>query len=501
MIKIPYLKAFSLGLLTLSFACSSDDTATKNEDGFKLIPQDEIVPLIQPSGFYIANEDWFGHDGSNGTLNFIDKNYKPFYRVFREANPGKRFGVTTQSATTYGDYYYFVSKQGNRLVVTDKDLKEVKSLTDIGGDGRAFVGATASKGYISTSGGISIFNINTLEVEGSIAGIATETGNMAVANGLLFAVTNKKELHIIDVETDKLLISLQDNYTQLTLDNNGILWLGHDKEIKRLDTKTIDKNDLGNINMTSYDLGISSIKGQWGAWNAGSMTVSNDGEFVYWNSNGGSWNGGNKIAQLNTSTGVVNPEFYDLGHDSTEVKLAFYGSSMRIDPHTDNLVLTIKREKFGSAGSYNWVRIINQQGGIIQDIFLRGGTEESSSYNPDGGYFWFPSQVLFEDNNAPQIFTNQVILKSNKEFAIALDQFLIDQDSPWELIEKTASNLSNDLGTVRIENREFTENGKTVTKESLVFTTNTKIGKAHFTLEALSNGKVAKKDIEVWVRE
>ncbi|MFD0701397.1 DUF5074 domain-containing protein [Myroides pelagicus] len=493
-----YFKGLSIAAIALFFSCSSDDKSTTNEEGFRIIPADEIIQKIQPTGFYIANEDWFGTD--NGSVNFINANYSPSYRIYREANPGQKLGVTTQYATTYGKYYYIVSKMDKSLVVTDKDFKEVKSLTDINGDGRAFVGATPDKGYISTSNGITIFDIKNLTTTGVIPNITTQTGNMAVANGLLFAVSSDGKLHIIDITTDQVIHSLEDSYAQLTLDHTGILWVGNGNKLSKIDTKTIDKADLTTFTPKNYDLVDTSIVGQWGAWNAGSMTASNDGKYIYWNANGGAWSGGNTIAQFDTETGTVNPKFYDLGNDDLGNKLSFYGAGLRVDPHTDNLVLTIKRDGYGSNASYNWTRIISPQGTTVQNIFLRGGTADSSTLNADGGYFWFPAMPFFQDNNVPQIFTNQIILKSAKEFAIPMDKFFIDQDSPFALINKSVTNLADDFGTITLDKRTFSDNGKEVIKDCFVFTTNEKTGKSNFTLTIESNGFKAEKNIEVWVR-
>ena len=67
---------------------------------------------IKPAnGFYIANEDWFGHD--NGTVNYFKNDGTIVYRAYRAVNAGETFGVTTQYATIWGEYAYFVSKQGN----------------------------------------------------------------------------------------------------------------------------------------------------------------------------------------------------------------------------------------------------------------------------------------------------------------------------------------------------------------------------------------------------
>ena len=94
------------------------------------------------------------------TVNYFKNDGTIVYRAYRAVNAGETFGVTTQYATIWGEYAYFVSKQGNRLVVADAEtLKKKAVFTDLGGDGRAFTGVDDKIGYISLSNGICQFNI------------------------------------------------------------------------------------------------------------------------------------------------------------------------------------------------------------------------------------------------------------------------------------------------------------------------------------------------------
>ena len=101
-----------------------------------------------------------------------------------------KVGVTTQYATIWGEYAYFVSKQGNRLVVADAEtLKKKAVFTDLGGDGRAFTGVDDKIGYISLSNGICLFNITELKLGARVEGISEQIGTMCYANGNLYAVS------------------------------------------------------------------------------------------------------------------------------------------------------------------------------------------------------------------------------------------------------------------------------------------------------------------------
>lgn len=467
-------RSMSLGLLALTFACNSDDNSTRDDEGFRIIPPTAATPLIKPTAFYIANEDWFGHD--EGTVNQLDYALQPQYRIYRAANSGKKLGTTLAYATAYGDYYYFVSKQRNRFVVTDKNFKEVKTLEDINGDGRAFVGVSDSKGYISTGNGITIFDIKNLKTAGTIADVAGQTGNMVYADGKVYAVVQGKGLVIIDTKTDEVKITLAGNYTQVTIDRHGVIWAGKEKELIRINPK--DYNDI-----KSYDIAPSNIPGTWGAWNAGSLTASMQEDALYWVSDAGAWGGGNKVGKFDTTTGTLNTEFHLLGNDADGNELAFYGAGLRVDPFNGDIVLLIKKNGWGPNGGYNWTRILSNSGAKKGEIFMQGGEA-----NDKNGHYWFPSMPFFQDNNAPEILPNQIVLKPNKEFSVSIGEVIVDQDSPLGLIEKTITKFDSTFGTAVIEN------------DKLIFNTNDKTGKSSITIRANSNGKVVEKDIELWVR-
>ena len=127
-------------------------------------------------GVFIVNEDWYGHQ--NSTINFITNKGEWIYRIFQKENPGKELGCTSQYGTIYGGKFYVVSKQekdpgakitGSRLAVCDaktmKCLKEIQKIaTDDKGasiaDGRSFLGVNEKKGYVGTSKGIYVYNMD-----------------------------------------------------------------------------------------------------------------------------------------------------------------------------------------------------------------------------------------------------------------------------------------------------------------------------------------------------
>ena len=126
-------------------------------------------------GTFIVNEDWFGHQ--NSTVNFLSDDGKWTLRAFQKENPGHELGCTSQFGTIYGDKFYIVSKQekdpgatviGSRPAVIDaKTMKVLKEFTRIGdSDGRSFLGVDEHTGYIGTSNGIFLYDIDKMEIGG-----------------------------------------------------------------------------------------------------------------------------------------------------------------------------------------------------------------------------------------------------------------------------------------------------------------------------------------------
>lgn len=93
-----------------------------------------------------------------------------------ETGGNHTLGTTTDYGCIYDGKAYFVSKQssatGGRLVVADaKTMKRIASFDDLDGkDGRSFVGVNPKKGYIGTSKGILVFDIENMCIGNMIAG-------------------------------------------------------------------------------------------------------------------------------------------------------------------------------------------------------------------------------------------------------------------------------------------------------------------------------------------
>lgn len=459
-ITLQLKKLAILSLVGFTFSCSSDDVTVQPLTKDQLVFTVPTTP-IQPNGFYITNEDWFGH--SNGTVNFFSYDLVADYRVFQQKNSGKTLGATTQFATNFGNYYYFVSKQENRLVVTDKQLKEVKALKDIQGDeqGRAFVGVTPSKGYISTSKGITIFDIETLTTTTKIAGINSETGSMVTVNNKVYAVVQQIGLVVINALTDTVEKTYEGNYSHVTIDAKGIVWAGRGTELVKINPFTEEEKiiDVSAVTIPNYPV----------AWHAGSLTASMKSNSLYWATTT------KQLVKFDTETESLTVDFYNLGKDAEGNDLDLYGAGIRVDPFTDNIVATA----IGNSYNKNWVRLISPAGQFIKEAFLLDGT------TGENGYYWFPAVPFFQDNHTPEVLLTEVNTKPNQTIEVPLNKIAIDQDSPFQLISIQAHSADTALLEVNI------------VENTLLINTKQNINTTYFTIDLVSNGKKTSKKITV----
>lgn len=196
--------------------------------------QEETTPLADyTQGVFVVNEDWIGHQ--NSTVNFLKDDGEWIYRVVQQENPGVEVGCTSDFGTIYGNRFYVISKQdqdpgagivGGRVTVCSaadmKLLKQIRILsTDSeatsGADGRGFVGVDEHKGYVGSSDGIFVLNLDDFTITGKVTGSGNgadndydafyggQIGTMVRVNEYVYAVHQDKGLLVIDPATDKVV--------------------------------------------------------------------------------------------------------------------------------------------------------------------------------------------------------------------------------------------------------------------------------------------------------
>lgn len=449
-------------------SCSDDETVISNNS--EIIEDSAPSQAMPSSGFYIVNEDWFGHDV--GTINYFSHDGTPTYRAYRAANPDDKLGVTSQYATIYGDNIYVVSKQGNRLVVADaKTLKKKVALEDIKGDGRSFIGVNPEKGYIATYNGITVFNNKDMVIGNSIEGIKGETGNMCIVGNRVFAVVKSKGLYIIKTDTDEVEALIEGTFATVVQSKDGNLWIGANKSLIKLDPYTLDKEVI--------DITQAPIDGTWFAWNAGSLCASTQQNVLYWAK-------GRSVVKYDIDTKELNTELYTIEPDSEGKARSFYAAGLRVDPLNDKLILTVYRSGWGVNFSYNWIIFLSNSGVVEKEIEVKGGSGAEGTENDN--YYWFPSMPVFEDANAPEILLNQIIVRAGETKLISLNEKIVDADNTSVSIIKSLEYDSKD-SMVQLQLR----------KDWLLVKASERTGDTSFTLNANSNGKIVSKQIRIKV--
>ncbi len=467
-------------------------------------------------GVFFVNEDWYSHN--NGTINFLTKEGEWEYRIFQKTNPGRELGCTTQFGTIYGDKFYIVSKQekdpgaertGSRLAVCDAHtmecLKEFQYIaTDETGksiaDGRSFLGVSEKKGYIGTSNGIWVFDIEKMEIGSQIAGTGNphtsgygqlyqaQIGTMVRVGAYVFAVHQENGILVIDAETDQLVETLAAptfenisgemqslGFGSLVLSKDGNLWASMALNttgsgatypyVLKLNPYTFEQEYIP----IPTHLGIEDIPNSWYAWTADSFCASTCENKLYWSGdNGNSWFEKRRIFCLD-----IDKNEFSLVFDSEEIPgdWAIYGAGFRLHPVTNEIYATMFHSFLEP--TYEVMRL-STSGDLLQEYPLINN-------------YWFTAMPVFPDRYGPEVSEAFTDLTLEKETRIYLGNKVEDPDNLAAAIVKSVVSVSDEVLLSAV-----------VRHDSLVLTPkNQQAGIAEVCLLFNSNGKTVTKEIRV----
>jgi hypothetical protein len=485
--------------------------------GFLSLAAEPEARADYSDGVFILNEDWFGHN--NSTLNFLNPETEVFDYLIVQGNAdnaGQSLGCTAQFGTIYGDNMYIVSKQdqdgaektsvsGGRLVVADaktlKIKKRIPVIFQINGksaaDGRAFVGVDETKGYIGTSNGIFVLNLNNFEITGRIAGTENPliTGGENNADGIgplyqnqigmmlrthdyVFAIQQDRGVLVINPESDTIMHVIEGCFSTMTQSRDGTVWVGKNSN---MNYQTYPYGDFGSsgeqwegnrllkINPATLETGIitmpamTGINQTWYAWTAGSLCASVRHNRLYFAFNPDKWSW--FTCALLYMYDIDKNTFYRI-YDSSGEERYFYGSKIRINPLDDKLYAALYLDNINQ--SYFFYQLDNEGNRLHE-------------YEPIQRY-WFPAMFIFPDNHAPEVaeFPQQTVSSTqpvaidlsamatdNDNLDAAITRRIIANDNPAALSAVVRNNVltltasENQSATVRVTVR-FNSNGKTV---------------------------------------
>lgn len=441
---------------------------------FQNSPTASTFTAAQPDftkGYFMINEDWFGT--RNGSLNFVNNNDEVIYRPYATANNNASFGATAQFGTVYGDNLFVVSKQekdndqvytpGGRLVVVDAITLQKKAGFDtVGdGDGRSFLGVDPKTGYIGTSSGIVLFDIENMTVGTKIAGTdggglyQGQIGNMIRTATHVFAIKQEHGILIIDPKTHTIIKTINGSFNSIAQAKDGSVWAIQSSKLVNINTKDFSTTDYNLPANTKYD-------GSWGAWNAGTFTASTqENELYYFPIDG--WSTSSTLVKFDVSSKTFNTNYIKVSPINASEFI--YGAGIRINPVTSDFIIT-------TTDSWTTDQIYRHN---------KVGTLQSS-IKLNSPYF-FQAMPVFPDIYAPVVssdFPTEITL--NAETKINLKNVATDQDNLSAAIVKSIKSNSKETsvkaeinddqelvitplnsGVANIE-IDFTSNGKVVTK-------------------------------------
>ena len=457
-------------------------------------------------GVFIVNEDWYGHQ--NSTINFLTDEGEWVYRCFQKENPGMELGCTNQYGAIYGDRFYLVAKQakdpgatvqGGRFTVCDaKTMKCLKQFPTISvsesgtsnADGRSFLGVDEHKGYISTSNGIYVYDMDAMEIKGAIAGSGNpedegygslyrgQTGTMVRVNRRVFAVHQNDGILVIDAETDAVerVIGGPDGwgYGSVVLSKDGSLWASVAKSngsglaapfIMQIDPATCD---TVRVNMPD---GINPPANSWYAWTPDGFCAATQENVLYWNGGASSWASGSKIFKYNIDRGEFSL-FIDLEAEGLGWQL--YGCSFRVHPVSGDAYISLYH---GFQDPAYVTRVYGSDGKVKAEY-------------PMIENYWFPSLPVFPDNGEPVANpVRELVVDANGgEVSMPLEGIASDPDNMEASMVKTLKAVSDpSLVDAAVEDG------------ILLVVPKGSAGQAEITIAINSNGKLAEVVVPVRV--
>lgn len=464
------------------------------------------APVDYTKGTFIVNEDWYGHQ--NSTVNFITDEGEWIYRVVQKENPGVELGCTNQYGTIYGDKFYFIAKQakdpgasitGGRITVCDaKTMKVLKQIENISvddkgtsiADGRGFLGVDEHKGYVGTSNGIYILDLDKLEITGSVSGTGNgsddpyqqlyggQIGNMVRVNDRVFAVHQKNGLLIINPATDEVEQTVEApegwGFGSVVLSKDGNLWLSlaASSGSGQADTRIVKLNPA-TLEQTIIECpdGIFGPANSWYAWTPDCFCASKQNNVLYWNGGNSSWFSGKAVYKYDIDSNTFST-FIDYNDDTDGWQI--YGCSFRVDPVTDEAIVSLYK---GFGDPTYVVRKYDNEGKQIAEYSMISN-------------YWFPSLPVFPDNEAPVVADIEpVSLTTEGGTTVSLKDVATDADNMDAAIVKTIKEVSNE----NVLKAEMADGNLVITP--------LKAGKADITIQINSNGKLAETVVSVEISE
>jgi len=516
------LSGHRAGECTLTLKSTDGSEVTKTYT-VKVEEQDH-TPLENgyTDGTLVLNEEWFGH--TNGGMNYITPEGEMMYQVYERENPGMSFGCTSQYAAIWAGKLIAISKQavdkgdplpgGGRVVVADaKTLKRQGSIDDLmfgdetkSSDGRAVVGATPSKVYVSSSNGIYVVDIDEVKIIGKITDFdesgsagadlySGQTGDMVNAGRYVFGIKQATGGFAIDTETDKVVKKYPMTTVQgVTQTSDGNVWFASVVDgcahFTCINPQTLEENEEMSVTFPST---VAYPTCSWGAWRNTPFIGSHSRNTIWFSAGGGIAGGSDKDKYYGWDVGsdpnTLKPVF-DMGEANligshANVSQKTYGT-LRYDDRSGELIVMTTENKASGHYRYNWTHFINPATGeIARTIALRP-------------YYWFQAFAIFPDKYDAVIDVNDIAIDlKDGDKVIDLSELVTDADN---IDANIRISLLDTPAAMSVENEE--SNHASVALDGKILTiTPLSTGIHTFTLAAESNGRIVSKTVNVNIND
>lgn len=472
------------------------------------------------NGIIFVNEDRYGPN--QGSLNFYNYDYDEMeYNVYAFVNPSTKLGVTTQQGQLYGGRLFIVSKQangnessgstiGSRLAVLDAaTLKQQGGILRFGAqdsvyDGRCYCAVSPDKGYMATSAGIFVIDVNTLTSAGPIAGTQSsakgdynslyfnQCGDMIRLGQYVFAVQQGRGLHVIDPATDQVVKTLPfPNIVTVFVTAGGNLYVANNsREVYDFSGGPYEANFTRIDPVTFEVLGVcepGELHGalsSWGAWRARMLCVDPVEEIVYYYYDEFQ----NYISCYNLSTGEFIDHFIDLPEaaevnwDGSQNHQGLYASALSFDPHTGDMVVQTTE----AAPMYAY-EIFNHNWVLFYDADTR--TLKRQVRLQDA--YWFPAMSIYPDVCDPVVTINEQMISVDETVTISLLDAVRDDDNMSALAVSTAASADESVVRASVSGLELQLTGVAPGRARVSVTTdsNGKLASTSFTVTVTSSSK------------
>lgn len=425
-------------------------------------------------GVFVLNEGSFNHE--NASVNHLAYDGSWSYYVAKE------IGATGCYCTPWGNRYYIMAKQakdpgaevsGGRITICDANsmriLKQIETIGSNGVEGRSFCGVDEHKAYVSTSNGIYVFDLDNMEITGTVLTLDYnngQCGNMVRLNDYVYAVECNKNIHIINCTDNTIVKTIPAaGCGSIVMAKDGSLWVSKGDGIARIDT---DKQELVNIELAN-GIGTPSTSAANGnnAWNPDGLCASLQNNVLYWTS----------------SKGYDTKQAYKYDIDTNIASLvieitdgrAFYATSaLRVDPKTDCIYTNLVN---GWTFNDNVVRKYDADGNQLAEYTMKSN-------------YWFPEVFVFPDTEDPVASKmDDITVLQGKEAEVDLSTICTDADNFQAAIVKTVKSIADaEIATATVKN------GKLVVK-------GLKAGSTTATIAFCSNGITTTADVNINVSD